>query len=75
VLAIKRLFSMVLSIFAACIRLSHQEQISIEGTADLTEQELEELSEKNVERWVSLHVIPVGVSPFHTSILDSRGLD
>ncbi|KAI0249562.1 hypothetical protein BJV78DRAFT_1276167 [Lactifluus subvellereus] len=36
----------------------HQAPIPIEDTIELTEQELEERSEKNVERWVSLHIIP-----------------
>ncbi|KAH9982268.1 hypothetical protein BGW80DRAFT_1433698 [Lactifluus volemus] len=36
----------------------HQAPIQIEDDIKLTEQELEERSEKNVEHWVSLHIIP-----------------
>ena len=44
---------------------SHQAPIPVEDTIELTEQELEERSEKNVERWVSLHIIPVCAFVFH----------
>jgi hypothetical protein len=38
---------------------SHQEPVPIDDTIKLSEQELEDRSSKNVERWISLHIIPV----------------
>jgi hypothetical protein len=46
-----------------CIRVwdfkSHQAPVPVDDTIELSEQEFEERSNKNVERWVSLHIIPV----------------
>jgi hypothetical protein len=39
--------------------LSHQPPVPVDDTIELSEQEFEERSSKNVERWVSLHIIPV----------------
>lgn len=39
---------------------SHQAPVPVDDTIELSEQEFEERSNKNVERWVSIHVIPVG---------------
>jgi hypothetical protein len=38
---------------------SHQAPVPIDDTIELSEQEFEERSSRNVERWVSLHIIPV----------------
>ena len=38
---------------------SHQAPVPVDDTIELSEQEFEERSNKNVERWVSLHIIPV----------------
>jgi len=42
----------------ALARKPHQEPTPIDDTIKLSEQELEERSSKNVERWVSQHIIP-----------------
>jgi hypothetical protein len=43
---------------------SHQPPDPVDDTIQLSEQEFEERSNKNVERWVSRHIIPVrGLSP------------
>jgi hypothetical protein len=38
---------------------SHQVPDRTDNTIELSEQEMEERSNSNVERWVSLHIIPV----------------
>lgn len=38
---------------------SHQAPVAIDDGIKLSEQELEERSSRNVERWVSLHIMPV----------------
>jgi hypothetical protein len=38
---------------------SHQAPVPVDDTIELSDQEFEERSNKNVERWVSLHIIPV----------------
>ena len=38
---------------------SHQAPDPVDDTIRLSEEEFEERSNKNVERWVSLHIIPV----------------
>ncbi|KAH9056985.1 hypothetical protein EDB87DRAFT_1565652 [Lactarius vividus] len=42
----------------ALARKPHQDSVPVDDSIKLTEQELEERSKKNVERWVSLHIIP-----------------
>lgn len=44
---------------------SHQPPVPVDDTIELSEQEFEERSNKNVERWVSLHIIPVRELCFH----------
>jgi hypothetical protein len=51
---------------------SHQEPVPVDDTIELSEQELEERSNKNVERWVSLHIIPVCGLCFHPHPRKSR---
>jgi len=47
----------------ALAKKPHQDSAPIDGSIKLTEQELEERSKKNVERWVSLHMIPKSPIP------------
>ncbi|KAI0005506.1 hypothetical protein BJV74DRAFT_804865 [Russula compacta] len=42
----------------ALTRKPHQGPVPLDDTTKLSEQQLEELSNKNVERWVSSHIIP-----------------
>ncbi|KAN0135594.1 hypothetical protein V8E53_006485 [Lactarius tabidus] len=42
----------------ALARKPHQDSVTVDNSAKLTEQQLEERSKNNVERWVSLHMIP-----------------
>ena len=44
---------------------SHQGPVPLGDTTKLSEQQLEEQSNKNVERWVSSHIIPVRGLFFH----------
>ncbi|KAF8480979.1 hypothetical protein DFH94DRAFT_630204 [Russula ochroleuca] len=48
----------------ALARKPHQAPVPIDDTIELSEQEFEERSSRNVERWVSLHIIPES----HTSL-------
>ncbi|KAI0307608.1 hypothetical protein B0F90DRAFT_1813055 [Multifurca ochricompacta] len=45
----------------AVMALARKPPFPNDGTIELTEQELEERSKKNVEHWVSLHIIPVRI--------------
>ncbi|KAI9454865.1 hypothetical protein BJY52DRAFT_1389902 [Lactarius psammicola] len=47
----------------ALARKPHQDSVPVDDSIKLTEQELEERSKKNVERWVSLHIIPESPIP------------
>lgn len=52
---------------------SHEAPVPVDDTVKLSEQEFEERSNNNVERWVSLHIIPVrGLSLTHEKF-DSLG--
>jgi len=42
----------------ALAKKPHQVPVPVDDTIELSEQEFEERSNKNVERWVSLHIIP-----------------
>lgn len=42
----------------ALAKKPHQAPVPVDDTIELSEQEFEERSNKNVERWVSLHIIP-----------------
>ena len=52
---------------------SHQAPVPVDDTIELSEEEFEERSNQNVERWVSLHIIPVRRICFHPRKLDSYG--
>ena len=61
-------------LFARRGLLSHQAPDSIDDGIKLSEQELEERSSRNVERWVSLHIIPVRGLHVHPRTFDSYSL-
>jgi len=42
----------------ALARKPHQAPVPVDDTIELSEEEFEERSNENVERWVSLHIIP-----------------
>ncbi|KIK42456.1 hypothetical protein CY34DRAFT_804880 [Suillus luteus UH-Slu-Lm8-n1] len=52
----------------ALARKPHQGPESVEPHIGVSEQELDESSKRNVERWVSAHIIPSRISLFDTPV-------